>query len=75
MTVDMILKVTDKLGTILSLVLLVLALHKRWLVMGYHYDRLVEDRDRLWEKSDRLVQLALRGTALAESWSNVAQEK
>lgn len=54
-------------GTTVALVCyLAYALHKQWLVLGAHYKTELDERHLMQEKCEKMMELATRGTLLAE---------
>jgi hypothetical protein len=50
------------------------ALHKQWIVMGAYYRMEVDERHKVQEKCERLLEIATRTTAIAETmWHERSQ--
>lgn len=61
-------EVVDKMGTIALAIFFGLAFMKGWIVPRWTYDKLARD-------CDRMTELALRGTHLAERGVSAAEKK
>lgn len=74
-TITDVLTLADKLGTLVLLLLVIWALGTERVISGAQYRRALERAEKAEAKADRLTELALRGTTLAEHWSALVQER